>query len=48
MIELNQVRIDTSPPHLNFFDLHPQRIAGEWHAILMLKFKVRIGVEGSA
>lgn len=28
-----------------FFYLHPKRIAGEWHAILMLKFKVRIHVE---
>jgi hypothetical protein len=27
------------------FDLHPKRIAGGKHAILVLKFKVRIHIE---
>jgi hypothetical protein len=40
------VSADTTPPHLHLF--HLKRIAGEYHAILKLKFKVIICIERKA
>lgn len=42
-VKVVKVRIRCT--HLHFLDLHPERIAGEYHVILMLKFKVRIRIQ---